>query len=172
MPTSSPTRTWGRCFARPSIRPSPRPSHFSILPAATRDGEYPHPPISAGGRRGRRGRARVLAATKARHYHGVDLSEPALDLAADNLKDMPFEVELAHVSLLPAAQPGITCLLLKKPPIQAELRSAHGGHLRARILVSRQRGPWLPKKCRSAPGASCRLQPRVLTPPQLRCSGI
>ena len=39
---------------------------------------------------------RVLAATKARHYHGVDLSEPALELAADNLKDMPFEVELDH----------------------------------------------------------------------------
>ena len=38
----------------------------------------------------------MLAATKARHYHGVDLSEPALDLAADNLKDMPFEVELDH----------------------------------------------------------------------------
>ena len=39
---------------------------------------------------------RVLASTKTRHYHGVDLSEPALELAANNLKDMPFEVELDH----------------------------------------------------------------------------
>jgi ubiquinone/menaquinone biosynthesis C-methylase UbiE len=39
---------------------------------------------------------RALAGTKTRHYHGVDLSEPALELAADNLKDMPFEVELDH----------------------------------------------------------------------------
>ncbi len=39
---------------------------------------------------------RALAGTKTRHYHGVDLSEPALELAANNLKDMPFEVELDH----------------------------------------------------------------------------
>lgn len=39
---------------------------------------------------------RALSATKTRHYHGIDLSEPALELAADNLKDMPFEVELDH----------------------------------------------------------------------------
>jgi hypothetical protein len=39
---------------------------------------------------------RALAATNTRHYHGVDLSEPALELAAGNLKDMPFEVELDH----------------------------------------------------------------------------
>lgn len=36
---------------------------------------------------------RVLAGTKVRHYHGVDLSEPA-----NNLRDMPFEVELDHRS--------------------------------------------------------------------------
>lgn len=34
--------------------------------------------------------------TKTRHYHGVDLSEPALELAANNLKEMPFEIELDH----------------------------------------------------------------------------
>ena len=39
---------------------------------------------------------RALADTKTRHYHGVDLSESALELAANNLKDMPFEVELDH----------------------------------------------------------------------------
>ena len=39
---------------------------------------------------------RALAGTEIRHYHGVDLSEPALDLAANNLKDMTFEVELDH----------------------------------------------------------------------------
>ncbi len=38
----------------------------------------------------------ALSGTKTRHYHGVDLSEPALGLAANNLKDMPFEVELDH----------------------------------------------------------------------------
>jgi hypothetical protein len=39
---------------------------------------------------------KVLAGTKIRHYHGIDLSEPALELAAANLKDMPFEVDLDH----------------------------------------------------------------------------
>jgi hypothetical protein len=39
---------------------------------------------------------KALAGTKVCHYHGIDLSEPALELAAANLKDMPFEVELDH----------------------------------------------------------------------------
>jgi hypothetical protein len=39
---------------------------------------------------------RALLGTKVRHYHGVDLSEPALELAAKNLKQTPFEVELDH----------------------------------------------------------------------------
>jgi Methyltransferase domain len=39
---------------------------------------------------------RALRDTKIRHYHGVDLSEPALELAAKNLEHMPFEVELDH----------------------------------------------------------------------------
>jgi hypothetical protein len=38
----------------------------------------------------------ALPGTRIRHYHGIDLSEPALELAAANLKDMPFEVELDH----------------------------------------------------------------------------
>ena len=31
-----------------------------------------------------------------RHYHGIDLSEPALELAAANLNDLPCEVDLDH----------------------------------------------------------------------------
>ncbi len=36
----------------------------------------------------------ALAGTKVRHYHGLDLSEPALELAAKNLAAEPFEVAL------------------------------------------------------------------------------
>jgi hypothetical protein len=39
---------------------------------------------------------KALAGTKCRHYHGIDLSEPALELAAKNLSGMAFEVELDH----------------------------------------------------------------------------
>lgn len=39
---------------------------------------------------------KALAGTKIRHYHGVDLSEPALELAAKKLTSVPFEVELDH----------------------------------------------------------------------------
>lgn len=38
----------------------------------------------------------ALTGTKAAHYHGIDLSEPALELAAKNLAGVPFEVELDH----------------------------------------------------------------------------
>ena len=38
----------------------------------------------------------ALAGSKASHYHGIDLSEPALELAAKNLAGVPFEVELDH----------------------------------------------------------------------------
>jgi hypothetical protein len=40
--------------------------------------------------------ARMLAGTKISHYRGVDLSEPALLLARENLTDAPFAVELDH----------------------------------------------------------------------------
>jgi SAM-dependent methyltransferase len=40
--------------------------------------------------------ARRLGGTKISHYRGVDLSEPALLLARENLKDAPFAVELDH----------------------------------------------------------------------------
>jgi methyltransferase family protein len=39
---------------------------------------------------------RALAGTTVKHYHGIDLSEPALQLAAKNLAGVPFEVELDH----------------------------------------------------------------------------
>jgi hypothetical protein len=39
---------------------------------------------------------RVLPGTTASHYHGIDLAEPALDLAAKNLAGMPFAVDLDH----------------------------------------------------------------------------
>jgi hypothetical protein len=32
----------------------------------------------------------ALAGTRIRHYHGIDLSKPTLDLAAGNLEGMPF----------------------------------------------------------------------------------
>lgn len=38
----------------------------------------------------------ALAGTKVSHYHGIDLSEPALELAAKNLAGVPFAVELDH----------------------------------------------------------------------------
>jgi hypothetical protein len=38
----------------------------------------------------------ALRGTKVRHYHGIDLSEPALELAVANLADMPFETDLDH----------------------------------------------------------------------------
>jgi hypothetical protein len=39
---------------------------------------------------------RALSGTRAVHYHGIDLSEPALELAAKNLEGAGFEVELDH----------------------------------------------------------------------------
>jgi methylase of polypeptide subunit release factors len=36
----------------------------------------------------------VLPGTRVRHYHGIDLSQPALELAAANLAGLPFEVDL------------------------------------------------------------------------------
>jgi hypothetical protein len=38
----------------------------------------------------------ALAGTKVGHYHGIDLSEPALELAAKNLQGVTFAVELDH----------------------------------------------------------------------------
>jgi len=46
----------------------------------------------------------ALSGTKARHYHGIDLSEPALELAARNLKDAAFDVELDHGDYVEAVE--------------------------------------------------------------------
>jgi hypothetical protein len=40
--------------------------------------------------------AQALRGTRVRHYHGIDLSQPALELAAANLAGMPFAVDLDH----------------------------------------------------------------------------
>jgi cyclopropane fatty-acyl-phospholipid synthase-like methyltransferase len=38
----------------------------------------------------------ALRGTKVRHYQGIDLSQPALELAAANLAGLPFAVDLDH----------------------------------------------------------------------------
>jgi SAM-dependent methyltransferase len=38
----------------------------------------------------------ALRGTTVRHYHGIDLSQPALELAAANLAGLPFKVDLDH----------------------------------------------------------------------------
>ena len=38
----------------------------------------------------------ALRGTQVRHYHGIDLSQAALELAAANLADLPFKVDLDH----------------------------------------------------------------------------
>jgi SAM-dependent methyltransferase len=44
----------------------------------------------------------VLPGTRCRHYHGVDLSAPALELAAKNMGSATFEVELDHEDFVEA----------------------------------------------------------------------
>jgi hypothetical protein len=47
---------------------------------------------------------KALQGTKVRHYHGIDLSEPALELAAKNLDGAPFEVDLDHRDFVEALE--------------------------------------------------------------------
>lgn len=47
---------------------------------------------------------KALAGTKVDHYHGIDLSEPALKLAANNLEGVPFVVELDHRDFVEAIE--------------------------------------------------------------------
>jgi 2-polyprenyl-3-methyl-5-hydroxy-6-metoxy-1,4-benzoquinol methylase len=44
----------------------------------------------------------ALQGTQVRHYHGIDLSQAALELAASNLASMPFEVDLDHRDFIEA----------------------------------------------------------------------
>src|SRR5690242_6352360 len=46
----------------------------------------------------------ALAGTEVNHYQGIDLSEPALELAAKNLKCVPFAVELDHRDFVEALE--------------------------------------------------------------------
>jgi ubiquinone/menaquinone biosynthesis C-methylase UbiE len=48
----------------------------------------------------------ALRGTKVRHYHGIDLSQAALELAAANLAEMPFEVDLHHRDFVEAMLQG------------------------------------------------------------------
>ena len=69
---------------------------------------------------------KALAGTKVRHYHGVDLSEPALELAAKNLTGVPFEVELDHRDFVTA---------LTRRPEKADTAGAA-----SRSIISRRTG--------------------------------
>jgi methyltransferase family protein len=65
----------------------------------------------------------VLPGTRCRHYQGIDLSAPALELAAKNLASAPFEVELDHEDFVEA--------LSKRPePADAAWCSLSSHHLR------------------------------------------
>lgn len=44
----------------------------------------------------------ALRGTQVRHYHGIDLSQAALDLAVANLAESPFEIELDHCDFVEA----------------------------------------------------------------------
>ena len=46
----------------------------------------------------------ALAGTEVNHYQGIDLSEPALELAAKNLKCVSFAVELDHRDFVEALE--------------------------------------------------------------------
>jgi ubiquinone/menaquinone biosynthesis C-methylase UbiE len=47
---------------------------------------------------------RALAGTEASHYHGIDLSEPAIELAAKMLDGVPYEVDLDHQDFVTALE--------------------------------------------------------------------
>lgn len=47
---------------------------------------------------------RALAGTTVSHYHGIDLSEPAIELAARMLDGEPYEVDLDHQDFVAALE--------------------------------------------------------------------
>jgi hypothetical protein len=67
----------------------------------------------------------ALAGTKVKHYHGIELSEPALELAAKNLAGVPFEVELDHRDF-------VTALTKRPEPADAAWCGLSIHHLRPR----------------------------------------
>jgi hypothetical protein len=46
----------------------------------------------------------ALTGTPVTHYHGIDLSEPAIDLAGANLEGMPFPTDLDHEDFVVALE--------------------------------------------------------------------
>ncbi|MGH6865332.1 MAG: methyltransferase domain-containing protein [Methyloceanibacter sp.] len=70
----------------------------------------------------------ALKDTKVRHYHGVDLSESALELAAKNLAGVPFAVDLDQSDFVEA--------LTKRPePAAAAWCSLSIHHLRTEVSL-------------------------------------
>jgi hypothetical protein len=47
---------------------------------------------------------RALAGTRVSHYHGIDLAEPAIELAARMLDGEPYEVDLDHQDFVAAIE--------------------------------------------------------------------
>ncbi len=47
---------------------------------------------------------RALEGTKVSHYHGIDLAEPAIELAAAMLDGQPYEVDLDHQDFVAAIE--------------------------------------------------------------------
>lgn len=47
---------------------------------------------------------RALEGTKVSHYHGIDLAEPAIELAAAMLEGQPYEVDLDHQDFVAAIE--------------------------------------------------------------------
>jgi len=65
----------------------------------------------------------ALAGTCVRHYHGIDLAGPAIDLAATNLAGEPFEVDLERI-MRAALERG--CFLeLNAQPDRLDLNDVH-----------------------------------------------
>ncbi|MEN8167921.1 MAG: class I SAM-dependent methyltransferase [Pseudomonadota bacterium] len=51
----------------------------------------------------------ALRGLPVRHYHGIDLSQPALELATTNLAELPCEVDLDHRDFFEAQPREIPC---------------------------------------------------------------
>jgi ubiquinone/menaquinone biosynthesis C-methylase UbiE len=47
---------------------------------------------------------RALQSTKVSHYHGIDLSQPAIELAAKTLDGAPYQVDLDHEDFVEALE--------------------------------------------------------------------
>ena len=94
----------------------------------------------------------ALAGTKVRHYHGIDLSEPALELAAANLAAMPFQVDLDHRDFVEA--------MMRRPEhADAAWCSLSIHHLADQRQAAPDEGD--PRRDRQPAGSSCSTSPRA-----------